>query len=701
MLFKRKYPVVFQNDISDCGAACISTIAEYYGLRISVTKVRELAGTDTGGTTAFGLITAARSLGFEAKGVEIYEIEQLAEMELPVIAHVVIDNKLMHYVVIYSIDKGVIKAGDPREGMTTYTFEEFKSIWTGRVILMKPGKDFKKGEIGTGVFPVFLSLLKSQKKKLSAIFIISLIYTALGIAGTFFIKYIFDDILVDKLIWKLNFTAVVFLSMFLVQQLFNLLRSFLLVKLSVSIDSTLMLEYYKHVLKLPMRFFSSRKVGEIISRFMDASRIREAISGATLTLMIDSVMAAAGGIILYIINPVLFFISVIILLIYAVLVMFFKNPVKNINKVQMENNAELSSYIVESLEGIETVKVCHAEEKAEKETEKRFNTLIKSVLKGSYIDIALVFSTVFISGAGAIIILWAGAYQVITGKISAGQLLAFNSLLVYFLDPVKHLINLQTDIQTAVVAAKRLGEILELEKEKELEGGSKAVVPLLSGKIEYKNVCFRYGGRKPVLRNVNLSIEPGERVAVVGESGSGKTTLAKLLIRLYPVESGQISISGVDIRDMELSVLRERISFVPQNSFLFSGTIRENIRFNCINATDREIIDASRTAGAHDFIESLQLKYDTPVGENGVNLSGGQKQRIALARALLRKPDILILDEATSNLDPNTEKIVANAIRSLDRKMTIIVISHRASTISSCDRILALENGEIESNFSS
>lgn len=699
MLFKRKYPVVFQNDISDCGAACISTIAEYYGLRISVTKVRELAGTDTGGTTAFGLITAARSLGFESKGVEIYEIEQFAEMELPVIAHVVIDNKLMHYIVIYNIDKGVIKAGDPRKGITTYTFDEFKSIWTGRVILIKPGKDFKKGKIGIGVFPIFLSLLKSQKKKLSAIFVISLIYTALGIAGTFFIKYIFDDILIGKLIWKLNYTAVVFLSMFLVQQLFNLFRSFLLVKLSVSIDSTLMLEYYKHVLKLPMRFFGSRKVGEIISRFMDASRIREAISGATLTLMIDSVMAAAGGIILYILNPVLFLISVIILLIYAVLVMFFKNPVKHINKVQMENNAELSSYIVESLEGIETVKVYHAEEKAENETVKRFDTLIKSILKGSYINIALVFSTVFISGAGAIIILWAGAYQVMTGKISAGQLLAFNALLVYFLDPVKNLINLQTDIQTAVVAAKRLGEILELEKE--VEGGSKSVVPDLSGKIEYKNVCFRYGGRKPVLRNVNLTIEPGERVAVVGESGSGKTTLAKLLLRLYPVESGQISISGIDIRDMELSVLRERISFVPQNSFLFSGTIRENIRFNSINATDEEIMDASGAAGAHDFIEKLQLKYDTPVGENGVNLSGGQKQRIALARALLRKPEILVLDEATSNLDPNTEKIVENAIRSLDRKMTIIVISHHTSTISSCDRILALENGEIESSCSS
>ncbi len=693
MLFKKKYPVVLQNDISDCAAACISTIAEYYGLSISITKVRELAGTDTGGTTAFGLITAARSLGFESKGVEIFEVEQFAELELPVIAHVVIDNKLIHYVVVYSIDKGIIKVGDPRKGITSYTYDEFKSIWTGKVILIKPGKDFKKGKIGSGVFPIFISLLKSQKKKLSAIFAISLIYTALGISGTFFIKYIFDDIFSSKLIWKLNFTAVVFIAIFLVQQLFNILRSFLLVKLSVSIDSTLMLEYYKHVLKLPMRFFSSRKVGEIISRFMDASRIREAISGATLTLMIDSVMAIAGGIILYILNPVLFLISVIILFVYAVLVMLFKNPVKHINRVQMENNAELSSYIVEFLEGIETVKVYHAEDKAENETAKRFNTLIKSILKGSYIDIALGSSTAFISGAGAIVILWVGAYQVMTGRISAAQLLAFNALLAYFLDPVKNLINLQTEIQTAVVAAKRLGEILELEKE--LEGGSKPVVPDLSGKIEYKNVSFRYGGRKPVLRNVNLSIEPGERVAFVGESGSGKTTLARLLIRLYPVESGQISISGIDIRDIELSVLRERISFVPQSSFLFSGTIRDNIRFNNINTTDEDIIEASRAAGAHDFIEALQLKYDTPVGENGVNLSGGQKQRIALARALVKKPEILVMDEATSNLDPNTEKIVENAIRSLDRKMTIIVISHRESTISSCDRVLTLENGEV------
>lgn len=691
----KKYTCIKQHDTTDCGAACLATISKQYGLKIPISKIREVAGTDKNGTNAYGVIKAAEELGFSAKGVKGDQEGFYSEFPLPAIAHVVIDNTLLHYVVIHKITKKQIIVADPAKGIVKYTPEEFFKIWTGILILLVPSSQFKKGDTTKGIFKRFFGLLRPQKALVMNIFFASMMYTILGILGAFYFKILMDDILKYNLMKTLHVitAGVIVLNIFKI--LLNAFRSHLLLYLSQKIDIPLILGYYQHVIDLPMNFFGTRKVGEIISRFMDASKIREAISGATLTIMIDTLMAIAGGIILYTQNTFLFGIAVVMLILYGILVAAFNKPIKDINQKEMENNAQLTSYLVESLNGIETIKAFNAEREAKTETELKFIKLLKTILKGGTIynlqgSLANAIATI-----GGIVILWAGAYKVIQGELTVGQLWVFNSLLAYFVDPVKNLINLQPMMQTAIVASDRLGEILDLELEKSKDEGEKVNLSSLKGTIHFKNVDFRYGTRELVLKNINLTIHQGEKIALVGESGSGKTTLAKLLMEFYSNEKGDILINQYNIKDINMEKLREKIAYISQDIFMFSGTIKENLCLGNKNITFEEMIQAAKLSSAHDFINNLPLRYNTLLEENATNLSGGQKQRLAIARALLKKPDILIMDEATSNLDSITEKAIEKTITELNQDTTTIIIAHRLSTIMRCDKIYVMDHGEI------
>jgi ATP-binding cassette subfamily B protein len=363
----------------------------------------------------------------------------------------------------------------------------------------------------------------------------------------------------------------------------------------------------------------------------------------------------------------------------------------------MEENSLLTSILVESVKGIETVKNFSAEAKTEANTGKKLQNLMDSSLKESIRGITLSSLTGITAGIGGILILWLGAYNIMEGNMTAGELLSFNALLAYFIGPVRNLIDLQPMIQTAVVAANRLGEILDLEIEKGYNDENKALLSSLNGDIEFKDVSFRYGFKPHVLKNISITIPAGQKIAFVGESGSGKTTLAKLILNFYSPESGEVLICGHNTKDIGLSRLRSKIAFISQDVFIFSGTIKENIAFghDMENLDMEEIINVSKLVKADEFIDELPLKYDTFLEENGANLSEGQKQRLAIARALLNKPDILILDEATSNLDTITENHIKNTINLYEGSMTVIIIAHRLSTVINCDNIFVLDKGQI------
>lgn len=701
-----RYYCVKQHDMTDCGAACLATISKQNGYRIGITKIREVAGTDKQGTNVYGVIKAAEQLGFSAKGVKGDREAFFSEFPLPCIAHVIVDGNLLHYVVIHKITRKQVVIADPGVGIVKLSPEAFfgevheegkppKYQWSGILILLVKTETFQKGDETKGLFERFLYLLKPQKKLLLHIFIASLVYTILGILGAFYFKVMIDSILPDGLRKTLMTISIGVILLNLFKVLLNAFRSHLLLYLSQKLDIALLLGYYRHVIELPMNFFGTRKVGEIISRFQDAGKVRDAISGATLTIMIDTIMAIAGAVILCMQNVKLFGITLLIVGLYIVIVAVFQKWYEKLNRKQMEDNAQLTSYMVESLNGIQTVKAYNAERKANRETEIKFVRLLKSIFQLSWVSNLQSSLKIFVELVGGVVILWVGGLGVINGEMTMGALITFNSLLAYFLDPVKNLIDLQPQMQTAVVAADRLGEILDLEAEKTEQESRKLSPDTLAGDIEMQHLNFRYGTRKLVLEDINLRIRKGQKVAFVGESGSGKTTLSKLLLHLYTAESGELLIDGNHINDIQIERLRERIAYIPQETFLFSGSILENLCLGLDEVNMDAVIEASKLAQAHEFINELPLRYETRLEENGTNLSGGQRQRLAIARAMLKKPDILILDEATSNLDSITEKALEQTIQRYAEDMTTIFIAHRLSTIKHCDQIFVLEKGRI------
>lgn len=694
-MFKR-YNCIKQHDEKDCGAACLATIAKQYGLKIPISKIREAAGTDREGTSAFGVIKAAESLGFTAKGVKAEKAEDIfTGFPTPAIAHVIIDKSLLHYVVIHKVSEKEILVADPAEGIVKYKPEDFFEIWTGILLVMVPAPSFIKGDETTGLFQRFWGLIKVQKNILVNVFVSSMLISILGIVGSFYSKFLLDDIIPNNLKSSLGVISLAMIILALFKIVTDFFRSLLMIHMSQNIDIPLLLGYYNHVISLPMNFFGTRKVGEIISRFNDASKIRDAISSATLTIMIDVIMAIAGGVILYIQSPKLFGTCFIPIILYLVLVVAFRKSIEKVNRNVMEDNAKLTSYLVESIEGIETVKAFNGERKVNLETEKKFIKLIKSIFKYGYVSIMQSSLKGTVKTIFGIAVLWIGAYLTINGEITVGTLIAFNSLLAYFIEPIERVINLQPEVQSAMVAADRLGEILDLEAEKLVEEDKKINPRTLLGDIEFKNIDFRYGTRKLVLKNINMKIKPGEKIALVGESGSGKTTIAKLLMDFYDVAKGEVLINSYNIKDINKNFLRDKISYISQDSFFFSGTIKENLQFADEEASYEDIIEACKKAEIHDFINSTQTRYDTLLEEKGANLSGGQRQRLAIARALLKKPEILIMDEATSNLDTITEKAIENTIEECTKNVTTIIIAHRLSTIMRCDRIYVMDKGEI------
>lgn len=690
-----KYVCVKSMDTTDCGAACLATVAKHYGRTVSLANIRNLAGTDKHGTNIYGMVKAAEHLGFSAKAVKGDKTSLMTDFPCPAIAHVVVNGNLFHYVVIYKITPKSMIIADPNKGIVKISIEEFLQTWLGYLIFLIPSDTFTPGRESKSIFTRFWRLLLPQKKLVFTIFTASILITLFGILGAFYFQIIIDDILPARIENTLVALSIGVIFLKTVSVVLSVMRNHLLLYLSQKLDIALLLGYYNHVLKLPMTFFGTRKVGEIISRFQDASSIREAISNATLTVMIDTLMAIAGGVILYLKSRVLFLVAFVMVVMYAILVFSFNEPYKRANKHQMENNAQLTAYLVESLNGMQTIKAFNGEHRVQIETETKFIKLLKSIFRLSCIGNAQEGLKYLVETLGGIVIIWIGSKNVLNGAMTIGSLVAFNSLLVYFLDPIKNIINLQPSLQTAMVASDRLGEVLDLEIEKNEAELHKLGKLSLAGDICIRDIAFRYGKRQFVLQGFSMTIEAGTKVAIVGESGAGKTTIAKLLLNLYQIENGSITISGYPIQSIQLDLLRNKIAYIPQETFLFSGTILDNLTFGTEDVLMDQVIECAKIAQIDDYINGLPMRYNTYLDENGSNLSGGQRQRLAIARALLKKPEILIMDEATSHLDSVAEKAIHQAVELYGAKMTIIIIAHRLSTIRMCDKIYVMEKGRI------
>lgn len=690
-----RYNFVKQHDTTDCAAACLAMICLYYKKETTIAKLRDIMGTDLRGTNLIGLVKCAEKLEFDSKAVRVDREGFFSKYTKPCIANVITKEGISHFVVIYKVTPKSVVIGDPARHIIKEDPEEFLKRFTGIIVVLKPKNEFVANKIETqNTFWRFVNLMRPQKNLFIFSILASLIITILGIVSSLFNKIIMDEILPYQLDDLLLAITIIFLIVTVTQLTIEFVRSWIMLFLSQKIEIPLMLGYFKHIYNLPMRFFAARKTGDIITRFSDAFTIKDIFTNIALTVIMDTTMAIITAVILARMNMNLFVLIGFITITNVFLLFIFKQPYKKLNEEQMQQNSILNSQIIEGLEAVETIKSNSSELSELENIEKEYiKSLRLSYKEGMMSNIQGIIANV-VQAIGNIFVMYIGIKQVINGDISLGGLLAFMTLSDFFMDPIGRLVSLQLQIQEANISMKRIAEILDYEQEKNCD--NMETIDDLGGSVELNNVTFRYGNRLPVLENVSLKICPGEKVAIVGESGSGKSTIAKLLLKYYDCEDGNIKFDGLDIKDIDHKWLRQHISYMPQKIQLFSKSIYDNIRISRRDATNEEIIEAAKMADAHGFIKALPMQYSTYLEESGNGLSGGEKQRIALARTLLKNNAIYIFDEPTSNLDFATENVVFKTIYNNFKNKTMIIIAHRLAMIKHCDRIIVLHEGKIK-----
>ena len=691
----RKFHCIRQNDGSDCGAAALATVARHYGIPFGLETLRDLSGTDRVGTNLLGLVLAAERTGFTARAVR-GPYEALTSVPLPTIVHITMEEGHGHFVVLHKVNLKYVTVADPGRGILKITRREFEGQWTGNMLLLAPNDSFAASHCASKpTTPVrrFIGLLTAHYGVLSEAILCAILMTLLGISTSYFVQHLVDSVLVRGEMRLLNALGIGMLAILLFRTLFGALRQYLLAYIGRKVDLSLIAGYTRHILSLPMNFFEMRQVGEIFSRANDASKVREAISGAALTAVVDGVVVLFTSAVLAMYDVQLAFVAALFGPLWFAVVMLHQPATKRQSRAVMEATATYSAHIVEDISGVETIKAFSAQRTRTEAGEQRLVKLVQSAFSMQMIGTSLDALGGLLTGIAGLAILWYGGYRVVSGALSIGELMFFYTLLGYLLQPLDRLATVNVQFQEAFIAIDRLFQVLDIEPES-LED-RKAKFNGINDAIELRNICFRYGCRSNVLNRLNLRIPAGATVAIVGESGCGKSTLLKLLMRFHEPTEGRIIADDVDLRDFNLGSLREQIGIVSQEPFIMNATLRENIALGAPDADLNRIIAAARAAGLDEFINELPDRYETMLGERGANLSGGERQRLAIARAVLKQPGLLIFDEATSHLDTRTERAIQERLRDVFVGRTVLLVAHRLSTVRDADMICVMHEGEI------
>ncbi|ORO80114.1 peptide cleavage/export ABC transporter BlpA [Streptococcus oralis] len=692
--YKRTF--VPQIDARDCGVAALASIAKFYGSDFSLAHLRELAKTNKEGTTALGIVKAADEMGFETRPIQADKtLFDMSDVPYPFIVHVNKEGKLQHYYVVYQTRKDYLIIGDPDPSVkiTKMSKERFFSEWTGVAIFLAPKPSYQPHKDKKNGLLSFLPLIFKQKSLIAYIVLSSLLVTIINIGGSYYLQGILDEYIPNQMKSTLGIISIGLIITYILQQAMSFSRDYLLTVLSQRLSIDVILAYIRHIFELPMSFFATRRTGEIISRFTDANSIIDALASTILSLLLDVSILILVGSVLLAQNPNLFLLSLISVPIYMFIIFSFMKPFEKMNHDVMQSNSMVSSAIIEDINGIETIKSLTSEENRYQNIDSEFvDYLEKSfkLTKYSILQTNLKQGTKLVLN---IFILWFGAQLVMSSKISIGQLITFNTLLSYFTTPMENIINLQTKLQSAKVANNRLNEVYLVESEFQVQENP-VHSNFLMGDIEFDDLSYKYGFGRDTLTDINLTIKEGDKVSLVGVSGSGKTTLAKMIVNFFDPYKGQITINHQDIKNIDKKILRRHINYLPQQAYIFNGSILENLTLGGNNMISQEdILKACELAEIRQDIERMPMGYQTQLSD-GAGLSGGQKQRIALARALLTKSPVLILDEATSALDVLTEKKVIDNLMSLTDK-TILFVAHRLSIAERTNRVIVLDQGKI------
>ncbi|MBQ9071667.1 MAG: peptidase domain-containing ABC transporter [Bacilli bacterium] len=663
-------------------------IIKYYGGYVKKNTLLEMTKTSKSGTTAYHLKETLKQLGFEAKGVscKLDDINQ-DNIILPCIANVIIDDSYKHFIVIYEINfkKKYLIIGDPANKIKKISYKEFDKIYNNVLVTFYPIKKLPTGK-DINLFQFIIHIIKPHKKLLINIFILSIFITLFSILTSFYTEYMINGIN----FYSKTHILLIFYIFFLIHILkiiSDFFRNKSLAYINQKLDLELTLDIYNKIIKLPYCYYKNRTTGDIISRMNDLNNVREMISKVALSLFVDLPLTIISLIVLFLINRTLFMIGVAILILYFIIIVLFRGCFNDyIKKIQVKKS-ESTSYMVESISGFETVKGINLESSIIDKFEKKYVKLLKDVFKYENLYFLQNLFKEIVNNIGFIFITLVGCILVIEGKMEIGSLFTFSSLLVYFLEPIKNIINLDSTIKEAKHSLKRVLELVAYPKKE-----SGVINKFKCGNIDFKNLSFSFNDRDYILKNVNLSIDNKSKVMVVGKSGSGKSTLFKLLMKYHNIKNNKIFINNVDLNNLKENVVKENILYLGQNEILFNDTLYNNLIFD--NSDSSKLLDVSKMCCLDEVMDS-NLGFNMLIEENGFNLSGGEKQRIVLARTLLKKFEILIIDEGLSQVDVNLERKILKNIFKYFKDKTIIMISHRLDNLDLFDNLVRIENGVV------
>ncbi len=689
----RRLPIVRQQSEMDCGAACLATICSFDDKRVSLNKMRELTRVGQSGTSMYNLMQAAKSLGYETSPIlEVYE--NLEKSERPSI----VNWRGYHWIVVYKATDRYVTIADPGQGLIKMPKREFLEGWTRYTLHINPTDKIKEIEESKPILAQFFPYIKPYLRTILEIGLASLVMQTMTMCLPLFSKFIFDEIVIKQNFQWLHISLLAMVAIALLNLSISYFRQHLSLFVSMKATLLMMTDFYKQVLSLPMGYFASRKVGDITSRFGENQTIVSFFTDIGLQVILNAISALMYlGLMLYL-NVPLTIITCLFFILHLANVYLITPSLQRTYRDVFQKGADAESFAIESIGGLSVIKTLGIEHltrwRAEHLQVRATNAYLQTINIGIVSNIA--GSLVSSISNGAVLVF--GAFLLMQNQLTVGELVAFTAINASFSGFIMGFIGVWDVFQETLNAVERLNDVFETKPElSQAAAKEKIQLPKLRGHIKFDNITFRYepDSDNNILQNIDLEIEPGQRVALVGRSGSGKSTLIKLLLGFYPPNSGNIYVDGFNINDVWLPSLRQQIGIVPQQSHLFRGTIRDNIARGKPGASLFEIIEAATLARAHEFITNLPQGYDSIVEEEGTNFSGGQRQRLTIARALLRKPEILILDEATSSLDNETEAIVLENIEKAFCDRTIITIAHRLSTIRQADLIIVVDRGNI------
>lgn len=692
MIKIKKYPFFKQEEAKDCGAACLYMIIDYYKGHLNIESIRELLKINQMGTTAYHIIEGAKKIGFEAKGVKC-NLDDINEdnIILPCIANVIINNTYKHFIVIYKIDfiKNTILIADPSNKIMTMSFDIFKSIFSGVIIILYPKEDIPCENTKNLKLKLLTYIAKSHPKLIKQVSVLSIFITIFSIISSFFLEKISNTISYYKSKEIIILVLLIFLSLNILKHLTNLFRDKLLILINEKLNLSLTLDTFKKILLLPYKSYQNKTTGDISMRIIDIGIIKDSISKIFITLIVDFPLALLAMIVLLIINVKLFLLSFIVLVLYILIILLFKEYFDDSIKLLKKDNINTTNYIIESISNFETIKGLHIIDNIYHRFEKKFVVMLKHSFKYDNMICLQNFLKGIIDESGLILIYSIGAILVINEQITFSNLLTFGSLLTYFFEPIKNLINLESTFRELDLVLNRVDELNNVPVKSGITN------EVCRGSIVFKNLSYTYDDRKEVLKDINLKINSGEKVIILGSSGSGKSTLLKLLMRYYEISRNKVFINDIDINDYNEV---EGISYIGQSENLFTDSLYNNLTlFQQVNAN--KILEVSEICEIEEILGNNQLGYNMFIEENGFNLSGGERQRIILARALLRRFNILIIDEGLNQMDVNLERKILKKLFNKYKNKTILVISHRIENLDLYNRKIVLENGVLIENI--